>query len=162
MTLKSIISLCIGLSFLQSCGQNTKDDSKNTEVAKAVIEDQKEALETATIKTATIEYQNQTDYNMAMFQEYKLQLQKVDSIYNGVIKKYQTLDKQYKDEEWINYSKAVKSSLKESHKTWKISLEKDAAYIQANYEGGSMAGGVVNQNRVIQVKARIAFYELLN
>ena len=107
------------------------------------------------------DHESQTDYNIRMYENYEKELQQLNIQYAKLINKYEDCCEYENDLEWLNYNKTVLKHLKQSHQAWEISLEKQDALIIGIYDRGTMRGGVLNQNRVDQIKSRKKLYKQL-
>lgn len=105
---------------------------------------------------------NQTGMNKQITKEYKAELEKLNTVYHDLIDRYKSCENCFDDEALNRQNQGVLSSIIESHESWEADLEKQDEVILNAYEGGTMASGVLNQNRVVQIKARMEFYDLLN
>ncbi len=108
------------------------------------------------------QYLNQTAYNIKIYEEYELLNKKLDSVYQNTLTPYLDCRWCWEDSLSIERNNFIKTALIQSQKKFNEQLAEQDEIISTIYERGTMRSGVLNKNRTEQIKARIAFYELLN
>ena len=104
----------------------------------------------------------QTEINISSYESYLDFNNKLDIAYTKALQPYLDCKGCWGDEAYIKRNNLLKKALMKSHEDWKQKLLDDDDFLSHVYESGTMRGGVINQNRIAQIKARIQFYELLN